>query len=100
MKVRHANSKFLEGESIVKQGEYENGHTALWLLSPNGKPNATATVNLPNAPLRPGFVHIKSYGENEGLLKDLINSNIIESPIDDVPCGFGIAWVCKLKPSL
>lgn len=68
--------KFKGYEGNLQKHKYSNGRLALTLT--DGTPIATLTVNLPDEPLRDGFVFIKDYAENEGVLQMLLDAGIVE----------------------
>jgi len=55
-----------------------------------------ASVDLPKYFIPKGYVCIKDYNENEGILNILINNKIIEPPDFIIPSGFVVIKVCKL----
>ena len=75
---------------------YGNGRTALVLLGQNGERVAVATVNLPDALLQPGHLHIKTWAENESMLDFLTSNGIVRDTGVDVPTGFCQARVVEL----
>lgn len=102
--------KFKEWNCVLQSGNYNHPQgkpVALWLTgSPDrpyeGEDIATCTVNLVDRPIpKPGYVYIKAYSENEGMLEALVKANIIEPEfvIDTLQFGAPIA-LCKLKISL
>jgi len=76
---------------------YENNRLAIILVDKASKEHfATATVNVPDYPLRENEVIIKNYSETEGILDELIKVGLITRPVryvqtDIIPCP-----VCKL----
>ena len=70
---------FLGVECTVKFYEYDcNGRTAIKLVdSSDGTPVLTASVNLPDSDIPDGYVAIKDYSENEGVLEGLIKAGIL-----------------------
>lgn len=72
-----------------------------------GEGVAVATINLsevdiPDSPLKDiilkdkGYVFIKDYSENEGVLETLLKEGVVGEPIGTVPVGYTNAYVCKL----
>jgi hypothetical protein len=85
----------------LKFGKYPNGRIALRLVGAagfesEGEAIATCTVNLPDQELPEGFVFIKDWSENEGMLRALVSTKIVEYPVKEVPSGYVKAHMCKL----
>lgn len=59
-----------------------------------GEPIATSTVNIPG--LLEGYVAVKDYSENEGMLEALQNAGIVGPTEFLMPQGFVDIPVCKL----
>jgi hypothetical protein len=80
--------------------KYGNGRTAIQLFAygegPGGIPIAKATVNIPEYDLPEGFVIIKDWQENEGMLAALEQAGIVQDSGQRVMTGFVQAAVCKL----
>jgi len=55
-----------------------------------------ASVNMPELSLPPGYIFIKNWSENEGILEALIENQVIEPPKCYIPSGFVNVYVCKL----
>jgi len=81
----------------LKVGHYGNGRPALSLESVVGRV-AVATVNLPDAELPKDHLHIKTWGENEGMLQFLISNGIVEDAGVDVPTGYANARLARKGP--
>lgn len=79
-------------------GKYaEGGRTSIHLVdADSGEPYCTATVNVPEEPLGPGEVIIKSYSENEGLLERMVEGGVVEPTGRIVQLGHAEAHVCRL----
>ena len=76
---------------------YGNNRTAIQLLdASDGGPVATATVNIPECPLEEDQVIIKTYSENEGMLRALMDAGVVSSPVSYVQSGFVTCPICKL----
>lgn len=75
---------------------YANGRPALQLVTPDGEPYATATVNLPEQECPPGFVFVKDYAENAGLLEALVSAGVVDPPVAERRAGFAVVPVCRL----
>lgn len=101
MTIKHIHAKHIQGTSLVKFKNYTNGNTAIQLIDPeDGSPNAVVTVNIPEVHIPNGFVLIKNYSENHGILDDLIAGGIVGNPIGYVPVGHAQASICQLLVSL
>jgi len=75
--------------------KYSNGTTSLRLFSDG--PVATATVCLPEVLLPEGYVLIKDYDENTGVLAALVVSGIVKDTGQTYPVGrFNHANFCRL----
>ena len=83
---------------IVQKSSYQNnGSIAINLLDEtDGTPVLTASVNLPELPLRTNHVAIKNYSENTGILEVLQKANIVSPVIVTVPVSqFANAQICE-----
>lgn len=97
MTITHENARHINGKSNVQLGYYSNGRVVIQLIDPEDNCcNAIATVNVPQVHIPEGYVLVKNYSENEGLLEDLIAGGIVGLPIGAVPYGHAQAYVCKL----
>ncbi len=63
----------------------------------DGQPYAVATVNIPELGMVEGYVAVKDYSENEGVLKFLIDNDIVEPPVTHVESGYVKLPICKIK---
>lgn len=89
--------KFRTWTCNIKKATYPNGRVGLRLLSVgDGSPIAVATVNIPDVKLPEGYVFIKDWSENTGMLKCLVEAGIVEDTGQRIPTGFVEAAVCKL----
>lgn len=59
-------------------------------------PFVTVTVNAEGVELEDDEVIIKDYAENEGLLKMLIDNDIVNKPHGTIPLGFDKGHICQL----
>ena len=75
---------------------YKNGRPAIHLISLQGEPVATATINLPEAELFEGEILIKDYSENTGIKKLLIDAGILEETGKQVAWGYSTFPICRL----
>jgi len=88
--------EFLGYKCEVHKAEYGNKRTALQLVDEDGMPMCMASVNLPDVPLADGFIFIKDYSENTGVLAALIKGGIVEDTGGTARSGFVEVPVCKL----
>ncbi len=88
-------------ECEVERTTYANGRTALILVNTKDREEvAVATVNLPDAPLKPGEVFIKDYSENKGMLEALEKAGIVKATGEKVQSGFvEVPVATVLEPS-
>lgn len=70
------NVNFL-GLASTAQFSHNNSATQIDLITDDGEPLATATVNIGDLP--ENLVAIKTYSENEGIDQSLINAGLIEA---------------------
>ena len=88
--------KYYNDDVRVITGHYPNGRIALSLIDYNdGTPVATATINVPELPLRPSRVFIKDYSENEGVLTTLVEAGIVR-PIEYMRVGYTTMSMCLI----
>ena len=101
--------QFGEWKCTIRFGKYQNNRIAIELM--NAEPIeeygyvmgtgteriATATVNVPDFPLKDNEVAIKDYSENDGMLAALIHGNVVHMPHKYVQTGFESCPVCILK---
>lgn len=92
----HFKTAFIDEECIVEKRKYGNGRIALQLVTPEGEPVCTATVNLPDMDLAEDFAFIKDYSENEGILSELIRHGIVEETHMTVDNGYVEFPVCRV----
>ena len=81
----------------LEKQKYANGRVALMLKDKNGEQIACATCNLPDVPLGPGEVLIKTWSENEYMLPFLLQNQLVYDLARDVPTGYVKARIVKLK---
>lgn len=82
----------------VQLAEYENGRTAIRLLTQDGGAYATASVNLIDEPIQEGEVAVKNWSENEGILEALIEGGIVFPPHRQIRSSFVDVSVCRFTP--
>ena len=89
--------RFMEWDCTVMLAHYSNKRIALQLNDAHdGEPVVTATVNIPEIPLKDDEVLIKDYSENEGMLELLIREGIVEKLNQIVFSGYVEIPKCKL----
>lgn len=74
----------------VEKTHYVDGNLALVLKTvPNEELYAVVSVNFPNEDIPYGYVAVKDYSENDGLLKILIANGVLDpNPIRVLHSGF------------
>lgn len=78
-------------------GQYSNGALAILLVdAANGEHVACATVNVVSHVPAPGFVLVKDWNENKGMLAALQEGAIVEDTGQRVQTGFVQAAICRL----
>jgi hypothetical protein len=91
---KHTGDIYNLGLSV---GKYANGQTSIQLIDiDDGFPYAVATVAV-DCELKENEVAIKNYSENEGILKNLVNNDIIENPHRFTSSGFVTIPICFIK---
>jgi len=84
---------------IVKR-VHNDGTTAIELIdAATGEPVACPTVScacVGLAKLKPGFILLKDYSENEGMLEALTSQGVVEDMRLPIPTGYVNVWLCKL----
>ena len=89
---------FMNWNCYLKFGQYANGRTAIQLFdTADHEPVCTATVNVPEVELPEGYVFIKNYSENEGILETLVAAGIIDPPTIMKGIGQVMVHGCKLN---
>ena len=87
--------RFAGEECTLRFSRYPNDRLAIRLMCSEG-PMAVATVNLPDEMLDEGYVFIKTYSENEGMLEALVSAGIVEDTGMRVNTGYVTVPICKL----
>src|SRR6185369_17090904 len=88
--------KFMKTKCNVVFGKYADGATSIRLFDEKGEPFCTATVSLEHAVPGDGYVFIKDWSENEGVLNALIDAKVITGALDRYPAGYAAADLCRL----
>lgn len=93
-------AKYYNGPAeIVFAGVYADQSLAIKIVSPEGEPLFTATVCIAEYGFTPGkgYVVIKNYSENEGVLESMVAGGWIEPPFMEVEGPNDVTFpVCKL----
>ena len=79
----------------IEMVKYSNNRPAI-VLYHEGEVLLKATVNMPDIDIPEGYVCIKDWSENEGILVALIEHNIITPPKFIIPLEFVNISVCRL----
>jgi hypothetical protein len=74
---------------------YANGRTVLLLMDREGQV-ACATMNLPEHDIEPDEIIVKTWSENESMLKFLVRNRICADTGRDIETGLVKARVCRL----
>ena len=90
--------RFKEWICEMKFGRYHgNDRIAIELICHNtGEPIATATVNVPNIPLKENEVIIKDYSENQGMFQALFNAGVVKLNRIDTQSEWVDFHICEL----
>ena len=80
----------------------ENHMISMYSIDPDDgfiEPFMTVTATPSNgAVVAPGYVAIKNYSENEGILQTLIALRVVDKPVGRIPAGFTHLDYCKVHP--
>jgi hypothetical protein len=88
--------RFNEWDCRLRFNRYTgNDRLAILLVTEDGEPLLTATVNVPCYPLEDDEVMIKSYAENDGVLECLTDVGVIAPTGKTLEVGHAIAHVCR-----
>lgn len=82
---------------VIKTKYAQGGAICLRLVSTENEPIATATVNVPEYKVRSGYLLIKNYSENQGILDALVEAGIVTPTGVTIPVGYCQAELCKLN---
>ena len=89
--------KFQGFTCTLEKANYENGRVALFLNDVvDGQMVAKCSVNVPDKPLEEDEVFIKTYGENYGMLRTLIEAGVVAPPHKFETVMFNKLPVCKI----
>ena len=98
MKKFQFNGEYSQEEVTVEIVTYSNGRPAIQLSDLEGFPFMTASVNVPHIHLEEDEVVIKDYSENEGVLRFLVDNNIVIPTPYDAMVGRTMCTICILQP--
>lgn len=91
-------SPFDRTKVTVQIAKYGNNRNAIQLTEADtGFPYMTCTVNMPHVTLNSFEVLIKDYSENEGVLKFLVDNNIVTDTGRGEVSGFVVLPICILN---
>lgn len=82
----------------VRFQTYQNGQTAIQLITQEGEPYTSATSAISGVELEPDEVLIKDYSFNEGVLAALNKAGIVYNPHGVVELPFNHLHRCRLTP--
>jgi hypothetical protein len=85
-------------ELIMELHHFNNGRIALLLVDDYGEPYTKININIPEMPLDDDEIVVKNYGENKGILEQLIAQGIVTDTGKRVQTGYVKSPVCKLVP--
>lgn len=89
--------KFKDWECDVNFAQYGNGRTAIQLKDVEDHSLiATASVNLPDEPLKDDEIAIRDSEENFGMQLALFDAGIVSTPLRWVHSGWIKIPICKL----
>ena len=92
---------FLGYECLVELSRYRDNHRpAIALITRDGMPLCTASVNVPEVPLKKNEVLIKDYSENAGVLKALVDAGIVEYTGTCAPIGHARIPIARLTEGI
>lgn len=99
MKYLDKTVYFKDWKCKIRLAEYDNKRTAIILDDFNDNQRiATATTNIPQIVVPANHVLIKTWSENEGMIKSLVDGGIVipTSVAYDINGDGSIAQLCKL----
>ncbi len=96
-----SGTAYCDGLVILHVSKYQGGETAAYLSdAETGEPVCKVSVNFPESKLEDGFIFVKDYAENAGIMQALIDAGIIEETPEGIgyKSGFCEYPICKLTP--
>ncbi len=80
----------------IERVTYQSGNAGLEYIDSHGDSIAMLSVNPHDVELKPDFVAIKNYSENEGVLSQLIALKIVKPSKWQLPSGHVMLPVCRI----
>lgn len=90
------NVRYKQRECVVNIMRYGNNRPAILLTTETGDQVAKASVNITCFTTAEGEVLIKDQGENEGILKCLMDARVVEPTGQELWTGDIKLHICKL----
>lgn len=87
--------RFMGQTCTFEWGQYAKPRNPRLQLWASDGPMATASIN-PDVQLPDGFIAIKDFRENVGVLAALVNAGIVEDTGELVRAGYELAHVCRI----
>ena len=101
MIIQNKIVEFYDTKCVIAVREYDNKRIAIELLDMNDKsPFAVASVNLPDFVIGKDMVFIKDYSENEGMLRTLVEADIVQDTGETAPSGYVDVPLCVLNEKI
>jgi len=95
-KIESTQFKFL-GETVQFEiGQYQNGRTALQVISTSGEPYGVLSVNLPDVAIPDGCIAVKNWSENEPLAESAYNTGLFKNTGVRAQTGFCAAPIWQV----
>lgn len=85
-----------QGTYQLMRGEYVYGGTAIMARTENGEPAFVLSVYLEGRPLGLGLFWAKTWGENDGILEEMVRRGIVREVGIVSSTGFVEAMMCEL----
>lgn len=85
-----------QGTYQLLRGEYVYGGTAIMARTEDGEPAFVLSVYLDGRPLGQGLFWAKTWGENDGILEELVRRGIVREVGTTAETGFVEATMCEL----
>lgn len=87
------------GLADVVLGRYANAALAVQLIATDGEPTGVLSLNIPEEAesLNPGEFFAKTYGENESIAKQAMESGLFEDTGRTVRCGYLVLPVWRIR---
>jgi hypothetical protein len=88
--------RYKECNCVVNIQRYGNNRPAILLTTESGEPVAKASVNITCFRTAENEVLIQDSGENEGILKCLVDAGVVETTGKELWTGDLILHICRL----